>query len=89
MKSSGELQLFYLSLQAKKRPLKHGYLFKRTSKKSSSHDAVRWQRRWCAVYRNMFFYYEHADSAKPQGIIFLEDVYSSHMDAGDGRSYVS
>ncbi|XP_047140440.1 ras-specific guanine nucleotide-releasing factor 1 isoform X1 [Hydra vulgaris] len=71
-----EAHLQYLALQSKLFSFKSGNLFKKSGRKKTPADnvSVRWQKRWCAVYCNMLFYFESDTSPKPQGVVFLEDV---------------
>ena len=80
-----ESHLLHLSLQAKQSGRKFGYLSKKSGKRNTlpDHTTVRWQIRWCAIYCNIFFYFENEHSVKPQGIIFLEDFYCEETDSFD------
>ena len=68
-----ELQFYHLAAVAKSRPIKCGYLYKKSGKKTTSEiPGIRWQKRWCALYYNLLFYYEFDTSDKPQGFVLLE-----------------
>ena len=70
-----ELQILHLAYLAKSFSKKCGFLEKKSGKRVTDQSAVRWQKRWCALYYNFLFYYETESSAKPQGVIFLDGVH--------------
>lgn len=80
-----EQQILHLAVWAKVAAHKHGYLYKKSGKKNTlpDHAAVRWQKRWCVVYFNMFFYFENHNALKPQGVVFLEGAKSEVVQTAD------
>jgi hypothetical protein len=40
------------------------------SKKSSENS--KWQTKWCVLFRNLMFYYERENSARPSGRIYIQ-----------------